>query len=196
MDPAKRLAQAAGVWLQYEFACNRSELFNERCMSAPIASGLYAIYKQEVRSEFLHPVLGPIKSGPGRRPEVDFAVVKNYPHVSCVLESKWVGANGLSIEEIVWDLLRLELIVYNEKATGFFLMAGRQKHLESLFHSTAFVGNPLLIVLSSGLLFQFRRQATALRSSKSKTCPIWLLLAVRALSLESRVTKKTLGSAR
>jgi hypothetical protein len=142
MDPAKRLAQAAGAWLQYEFACNRSELFNERCMSAPIASGLYAIYKQEVRSEFLHPVLGPVKSGPGRRPEVDFAVVKNYPHVSCVLESKWVGANGLSIEEIVWDLLRLELIVYNEKATGFFLMAGRRKHLESLFHSTAFVGKP------------------------------------------------------
>lgn len=140
MDPAKKLAQAVGAWLQYEFACNRSELFNERCMSVPIASGLYAIYKQDVHSEFLHPVLGPVTSGPGRRPEVDFAVINSYPHIGCVLESKWVGAGGLAIEDIVWDLLRLELIAHSEKAAAFFLLAGRRKYLDSLFKSRAFTG--------------------------------------------------------
>ena len=140
MRHAKRLAQAVGAWLQYEFACNRSELFNERCMSAPIASGLYAIYKQEVRSEYLHPVLAPLMSGPGRRPEVDFAVISTYPEVTCVLESKWVGSTGVKLEDVAWDLLRLELIAHQSRAAAFFLMAGRRKHLEAFLGSKAFLG--------------------------------------------------------
>jgi len=140
MDPAKRLAQAVGAWLQFEFACNRSELFNERCMSASIASGLYAIYGEEVRSEYLHPILGPLKSGPGRRPEVDFAVISKYPEIDCVLESKWIGVAGVRVEDIMWDLFRLELIANQTQAAAFFLLAGRRRHLESFFHSKAFLG--------------------------------------------------------
>ena len=140
MDPAIRLALAVGSWLQYEFACDRSELFNERYMSAPIASCLHTLYKQEVRSEYLHPILAPLQSGPGRRPEVDFAVIKNYPEVSCVLESKWIGATRVKVEDIVWDLLRLELIAHQAHAAAFFLLAGRRRHLESLFHSKGFRG--------------------------------------------------------
>ena len=140
MNNVKRLAQAARAWLQYEFACNRSELFNERCLSVPIASALHAIYKQEVRAEYLHPILGPLKSGPGRRPEVDFAVISSYPNVSCVLESKWIGPSGFSIDDVVWDLPRLELIAHEKKADAFFLLAGRRKYLESFFRSSAFLG--------------------------------------------------------
>jgi len=140
MDPIRVLAQAVGAWLQYEFACGRSALFNERYLSVPIANALYSVYKDEVRSEYLHPVLAPAKRGPGRRPEVDFALVHNYPHVSCVLESKWVGANGLTAEDILWDLLRLELIAYHTKAPAFFLLGGRRKHLERFFQSKAFLG--------------------------------------------------------
>ena len=142
MDPAYILSQATGAWLQYEFACGRSMLFNERYMSVPIASALFSIYKQEVRSEYLHPILGPAKTGPGRRPEVDFAVIHKYPHLSAVLESKWVGPNGLSCEEILWDLLRLELIAHAAKVPAFFLLAGRRKHLQKLFNSKAFLGKP------------------------------------------------------
>jgi hypothetical protein len=140
MDPAIKLALAVGAWLQYEFACDRSELFNERCMSAPIASCLHALYKQEVRSEYLHPILAPLKSGPGRRPEVDFVVVTKYPEISCVLESKWIGATRVKIEDILWDLLRLELIAHQTQAAAFFLLAGRRRHLESLFQSKGFRG--------------------------------------------------------
>jgi len=143
MDSVRTMAQAAGAWLQYEFACGRSPLFNERYMSVPIAGALYAIYKQEVRSEFLHPVLAPAKIGPGRRPEVDFAVVSNYPNVTAVLESKWVGANGLTAEDVIWDLLRLELIAHHSQASAFFLLGGRRKHLERFFQSRAFMGKPI-----------------------------------------------------
>lgn len=126
--------------MQYEFACGRAMLFNERYLSVPIANALYAIYKHEVRAEYLHPVLAPKKTGRGRRPEVDFAVVQNYPNVDCVVESKWVGSNGLGAEEVIWDLLRLELIAHHTGAKAFFVLAGRRRHLEAFFNSRAFLG--------------------------------------------------------
>lgn len=140
MDPARNLAEGVGAWLQYEFACGRSRLFSERYMSVPIANILYYIYNMEVHAEFLHPILGPAKIGPGRRPEVDFAVINNYPDLQCVLESKWVGVHGLSAEEVLWDLLRLDLISFHTGAKAFFLLAGRRKHIEKFFQSKAFLG--------------------------------------------------------
>lgn len=142
MDPAYILSQATGAWLQYEFACGRAPLFNERYMSVPIATALFRIYKREVHSEYLHPILAAAKTGPGRRPEVDFAVIEQFPHVGCALESKWVGANGLTAEEVLWDLLRLELIAHSAKVPAFFLLGGRRKHLEHFFASKAFRGAP------------------------------------------------------
>jgi hypothetical protein len=140
MDPAFLLSQATGAWLQYEFACGRSPLFNERYMSVPISNALVGIYKHEVHSEYLHPVLAAAKTGPGRRPEVDFAVISQYPHVDCVLESKWIGDNGLTAEEVLWDVLRLELIAHSANVPAFFLLAGRRKYLEHFFQSRAFRG--------------------------------------------------------
>jgi hypothetical protein len=141
-NPTRTLAQAAGAWLQYEYACGRSMLFNERYLSVPISSALHAIYKQEVHSEFLHPVLAPEKTGPGRRPEVDFAVIGDSSNPSCVLESKWVGGNSLAAEEVVWDLLRLELVAHFSQAAAFFLLGGKRRHLEHFFQSRAFLGAP------------------------------------------------------
>ena len=142
MDPAYILSQATGAWLQYEFACGRATLFNERYMSVPIANALFTIYKQEVRSEFLHPVLAAAMTGPGRRPEVDFAVINSYPNLSCVVESKWLGGSGLPMEEILWDLLRLELVAHYAKVPAFFLLGGRRRHLEQFFKSRTFLGKP------------------------------------------------------
>src|SRR4051794_21458402 len=116
MEPARILAQAAGAWLQYEFACGKANLFSERYMSVPIAEALGSIYKADIHSEFLHPVLAPHKSGRGRRPEVDFAVVETFPKIRAVVESKWVGRNGVSSEDVLWDLLRLETIASAEGA--------------------------------------------------------------------------------
>ena len=100
----------------------------------------HSIYKNEVRAEYLHPVLAPKKSGRGRRPEVDFAVIQHYPNVQCVVESKWVGSNGLGAEEVIWDLLRLELIAHYTGAKAFFILAGKRRHMEAFFRSRAFLG--------------------------------------------------------
>jgi hypothetical protein len=140
VKPVTIIAQAVGAWLQYEFACGRSTLFNERYISVPVANALHSIYKDQVRSEYLHPVLASAKTGPGRRPEVDFALVRNYPTISCVLETKWCGKNGLTAEDVLWDLLRLELIAHDSHAPAFFVLAGRRRHLETFFESKAFLG--------------------------------------------------------
>jgi hypothetical protein len=140
MNSAKRLAMAAGAWLQYEFACHRSQLFDEGSLVTPISAALNTIYKQNLHTEFLHPVLAPLKSGPGRRPELDFAVVETYPQIICAVETKWVGADGIKIEDVVWDLLRLELVAHQAKADAFFVLAGRRKHLKAFFSSKAFLG--------------------------------------------------------
>lgn len=140
MKPVSIIAQAVGAWLQYEFACDRSNLFCESYLAVPIANALATIYRNQVRSEYLHPVLAPTRQGPGRRPEVDFAVVANYPDVTCVLESKWIGKVGVSAGDILWDLLRLELIAHNSKAPAFFLLAGQRRVLDKFFESKTFLG--------------------------------------------------------
>jgi hypothetical protein len=157
------LAQAVGAWLQYEFACNRSNLFNERYLSVAIADALSAMHGDEVRSEYLHPVLARHKSGPGRRPEVDFATVRKYPEVTSVVESKWVGPEGLSAADLLWDLLRLELIAHDSQVPAYFVVAGRRKHLEKFFQSKAFSGSPTSAGKFRYLLKLDRRPIGAIR---------------------------------
>jgi hypothetical protein len=141
MNEVRKIAQATGAWLQYEFACGRSNLFNEARLSTPISSVLEHLFPHQVHSEFLHPSLAAACAGRrGRRPEVDFAVTAVYPKITCVVESKWVGRNGLTAEDVIWDLLRLELIAHQEQASAFFVLAGRRKHLEAFFQSRAFLG--------------------------------------------------------
>jgi hypothetical protein len=192
MDPTRNLAQAAGAWLQYEFACGRSTLFNERYLSVPIANALYFLYKDEVRSEYLHPVLAPAARGPGRRPEVDFALVNNYPNVSCVLESKWVGRNGLTAEDVLWDLLRLELIAHHAQAPAFFLMGGRRSHIENFFKSKAFLGEPTRQGKYSRLLKLDNRRNPRIRvdNPAGGRRPVFekLLRPYQEISFSSRIT--------
>lgn len=140
MDTERLLAEGIGGWLQYEFACHRSGLFNERYLSVPISQVLNAAFGLPVQSEYVHPVLARERTGPGRRPEVDFAIVDAQGLLKCVVESKWCGADGLSAENIIWDLLRLELVSEDTGADAYFLLAGRKKHLDQFFESKAFKG--------------------------------------------------------
>lgn len=88
------------------------------------------------------PVLAPHKTGPGRRPEVDFATIRHYPAVTSVVESKWVGSGGILAADVLWDLLRLELIANASNVPAYFVLAGRRKYLKKFFASKAFLGNP------------------------------------------------------
>ena len=141
MEIERKLAEGVAGWLLYEFQCNRSELFNERYLSTPISNILHSFYKAPVHAEVLHPVLAPLKSGkPGRRPEIDFAVIEAWPTAKCFVETKWLGKSMLSAEEIIWDLLRLELVASKTGAEAVFLIAGRTKFFLKFFQSKAFLG--------------------------------------------------------
>ena len=164
-------------------------------MSVPIANALLTVFGGSVHSEYLHPVLAPLAVGPGRRPEVDFAVVKNYPKVDCVVESKWIGKNGVSASEIIWDLLRLELVAYHESASAYFLLAGKRKHLERFFQSSSFLGKPARDGTYRRLLKLDRRANARIRVDNPPRDRLQtfqkLLSPYQSLSFSSRVTTST-----
>lgn len=193
MDTVHAIAQATGAWLQYEFACGRSNLFNERYITTPVAAVLRHLYPHQVHSEFLHPILAPTKIGlPGRRPEVDFVATEIYPKIICAVKTKWVGRNGLSAEDIIWDLMRLELIAHYEKAEAYFVLAGRRKHLLKFFQSRAFLGTPTSDGRYKRLLkLDSRRNARIRLDNPSRDrAPIIsrLLQAYPSISFPSRLT--------
>jgi hypothetical protein len=137
---ARRLSEGVGAWLQFEHHCNRQGLFSERYLSFPVGQILSAVYEDLLFSEYLHPVLSPLMSGPGKRPRVDFAVVGEDRRIRAVVETKWVGKTPVSCEDIIWDLIRLEMISHNSGAEAFFLLGGKRSDLTGLFESEAFHG--------------------------------------------------------
>jgi hypothetical protein len=119
MDYAKLLAHGVGSWLQYEQACGHSGLFSEKYLAQPIGHILSGRSGNRALAEYAHPVLVKTARGPGRRPAIDFAICNPYPKVEIGVESKWIGKTRPDVESIVWDLMRLELLVHHEGARCF-----------------------------------------------------------------------------
>jgi hypothetical protein len=140
MDLARLLTEAVGSWLNFEWCCDRSGLFNEKYLSVPIGQLLASRHQAVVRAEFNHPVIAPAMKGPGRRPQVDFAVCDPYPSVKVAVETKWIGKGRINVTDIIWDLIRLELIAYSSDAQCVFLLAGKRRDLIKLFNSSDFAG--------------------------------------------------------
>jgi hypothetical protein len=134
------LTEGTGAWLHFEFSCNRSGLFSEKYLTVPIGQILSAWAGDRVIAEYRHPVLGPLAKGPGRRPEVDFVVFDTYPKIKYAVESKWVGDTKPSIQSILWDLIRLEMIANSEGAECIFLLGGKRSVLNAFFNTEAFYG--------------------------------------------------------
>jgi hypothetical protein len=138
MNYARLLADGVGSWLQYERACGHSGLFSEKYLAQPIGHILSGRSGNRTLAEFTHSVLAPRTRTAGRRPAIDFAVCEAYPSVAIGVESKWVGTTLPSIENIAWDLIRLELLAYHESARCYFLLGGKRKDLERLFGLAGF----------------------------------------------------------
>ncbi len=137
MDYAKRLTGGVGAWLNFEAACDRTALFSEKYLAHPIGQILNAASGGRTLAEFHHPVLAPIKTSKGRRPEVDFVVVDDHRNVVVAVESKWIGATTPSVDKIVWDIIRLEMLA-NLGVCCLFVLGGKRKKLEALFRHPAF----------------------------------------------------------
>jgi hypothetical protein len=134
---ARLLADGVGAWLQYEQACGHIGLFSERYLAHPIGNILSGQTGNRVHAEYEHPVLAPLTPGAGRRPAIDFAVCEPYPTVRIAVESKWVGTTAPSFEDILWDLIRLELLVHESNAVGLFVLGGRRRELHKFFRQTS-----------------------------------------------------------
>ncbi|MCX7310316.1 MAG: hypothetical protein NTV56_00965 [Alphaproteobacteria bacterium] len=132
MDYAKLLARGVGAWVQYEWACDHSGLFSEKNLAQPIGHILAGQSKNRARAEYTHTILASHMKGRGKRPAVDFVVFGEYPKVEIAVESKWFGKTDVTIEDIVWDLVRLELLA-NDGAECFFVLGGTRRSLDKLF---------------------------------------------------------------
>ena len=140
LDYARILTAGVGGWLQFEYACDRSELFSERYLSSAIGQILSSRTGNRTYAEYVHPVLAALAKGAGRRPEVDFVVCDPYPKIAVAVESKWIGRTAPSIQSILWDLIRLELLAHDQKARCFFVLGGKRSSLEKLFMHKDFSG--------------------------------------------------------
>jgi hypothetical protein len=138
MTLARLLSRGVGSWLHFEQASNRSGLFGEKYLALPIGQILSGNLGERVDAEFRHPVLAPLMKGRGRRPEVDFVIFDEKPRISVAVESKWVGSTKPTVQSILWDLVRLELIAHQEKAECFFVLAGKKSRLDELFKTKVF----------------------------------------------------------
>jgi hypothetical protein len=89
-------------------------------------------------AEYRHSVLAPLAKGPGRRPEIDFVICEKYPKVNVAVESKWIGRSEPSVQSVLWDLIRLELLAHHENARYFFVLGGKRSSLERFFARETF----------------------------------------------------------
>lgn len=138
MHIGNRLAQGVASWLKFEFHCHRGHLFEEKYLSYPIGQILFAEYGNKLVSELDHPLLTEHKVGRGKRPKMDFAVV-NDNQIILSLESKWIGKTIPKVEDIIWDLIRLELMASFYQCDAIFLLGGQRKKIKKLFESNAFM---------------------------------------------------------
>ncbi|MFO0189465.1 MAG: hypothetical protein ACK55J_22960 [Alphaproteobacteria bacterium] len=138
MNFAKVLTGGVAAWLEFERACDRRGLFSEKYMTSAVGQILAARTGNRVEAEFTHTVLAPLKKGPGRRPHVDFVVRDKSGKIVLAVESKWAGRTTPSTKEILWDLVRLELIAHHENARCIFLLAGTGAKLKKIFDDPAF----------------------------------------------------------
>lgn len=149
----RRLAEGVASWLQFEFHCQRGDLFGERYLASPVGQILAGAYLEapaqqkkdethqtRIVSEVNHPILA-ADGSQGRPPQVDFAIKKDKAF-QVVVETKWAGRSAVTLEQLLWDLLRLESIAYRDQAAEcYFVLAGFRKKLEPLLATTHFGSN-------------------------------------------------------
>lgn len=126
-------------WLLYEFHCMNADMFDEKYLTQPIGNILKAKYGNRVDAEFNHPILNQGKKGRGRPPQIDLVIKNDQNQLIAAVESKWYGDSPVNIKDIMWDLVRLEIVRHQYGIPCFFVMGGMKKRLNNLFTSKTFL---------------------------------------------------------
>jgi hypothetical protein len=139
MNISRKIAEGVAGWLSYEFHSYRGRLFGEKYLTTPIGNILSGVYKERVTAEVNHPVLNEYKNWQGRPPQIDFCIFKKDKSIEIAVESKWIGDSKIIVGDIIWDLIRLELLANNFGTKCYFVLAGQKKKLQELFESDRFL---------------------------------------------------------
>ena len=127
-----KLSKGTSSWLEYEFACDRGNLFNEKYLSFPIGNILNSITDCMVLTEINHPVIKELKIG--RPLQIDFVLHEKgkKPNWKYIVESKWTGTTEPKLEDIFWDLIRLQNIFeFHNNAKCYFVFSGFIKKIKN-----------------------------------------------------------------
>lgn len=139
MNISRKIAEGVAGWLSYEYHSFRGQLFSEKYLTTPIGNILSGVYKERVSVEVNHPVLNEHKTWQGRPPQIDFCIFKKDNSIEIAVESKWIANTQISVGDIIWDLIRLELLANNFETKCYFVLAGQKKKLQELFCSDRFL---------------------------------------------------------
>jgi len=137
MNIKRKLSEGVSSWLMFEFHSNRGRLFSEKYLTTPIGHILSGVYENQVSAELIHPILNSNKTWAGRPPQIDFGIQQDN-QIKIAVESKWIGKTSIGVGDIIWDLIRLELLHYNYQTTCFFVLGGQKKKLQLLFENERF----------------------------------------------------------
>lgn len=132
----RSLSDGISSWLTFEKCSGREGLFSEKYMALPISQILAQHFGTSVVAEHNHPILAAQKRR-GRPPQLDF-IVKDGQSVSLVVESKWIGATSIKVEDVIWDCVRLELTANYYKCDSIFILAGEKGKVDKSLESSAF----------------------------------------------------------
>lgn len=132
MNVARRISEAVGSWMHFEFCCHRSGLMSEAALKAAVGNVLSAfpsaVSGSRVHAEVHHTALATAKGG--RKRCLDFALAclpDNGPcnNVEVAVETKWAGSSHCTYKTIAEDFLRLALVKRaNPGAKCIFVIAG------------------------------------------------------------------------
>jgi hypothetical protein len=130
----RRLAEGTSSWLLFEFHCKRGDLFSEKYLTVPVGQILTGLFPGQIKSEVNHPLLL-TTSGIGRPAQLDFVVVNNGTW-EVVIETKWIGKTAISLVQMIWDLMRLEILARQNNAVCYFILSGFNKKIIPLLENT------------------------------------------------------------
>ncbi len=141
MSDARRISEAVGSWLHFEFACYRGGLFSESVLKAAVGSVLSSfpigVDGARVHAEVRHCALGNLR-------RLDYALCLRSGNqivdsVQVAVESKWADSSHCTAENIGHDLMRLILVKRaNPSAKCIFLLAGSVNSLALILKKSPF----------------------------------------------------------
>ncbi|MGC2970420.1 hypothetical protein [Paraburkholderia aspalathi] len=149
------MTEGVGAALLYDYCCFRGYLFSEAYLSNCVGAILQSLHggiSAQVIGGYHHPRLASIQEGRGRRKEIDFVVAEyddgsdtkrarsklspmhksqDASRIATAVEAKWAGSSHCTLNNVVWDLVRLAMVKEdNPNATAILLLAGEKKELE------------------------------------------------------------------